>query len=68
MGGLLLALVFFASGAAFLKDLRTPRSAETPARGFAAMPANRKAILAILLLVMGVLVLAYWAIGALTGG
>ncbi|MCL2736959.1 MAG: hypothetical protein FWD75_10105 [Propionibacteriaceae bacterium] len=69
MGSLILALVFFASGATFLKNSRPSQSGgSTPSRGLAAMPAKRKSILGGFLLVVGVLVLGYWLVSIVSGG
>jgi uncharacterized membrane protein YphA (DoxX/SURF4 family) len=66
VGGLLLALVFFASGAMFFKNGRAARSPEGTSNS--GVPAKRKTILGGFMFLMGVLVLAYWLVSTIAGG
>jgi len=66
MGELLLALVFFASGAVLIKNAKAPAASGSgtakPVRGFAAMASKPKFALGIFMLVLGALVSMYWLV------
>jgi hypothetical protein len=64
-GPLLLAAVFFASGATFLKNAKAAPAEGSSARGSSTVVANRKKALGVFMIVLGALVTIYWLVSLL---